>query len=284
MDNRQRIGLKRRAGFTLVELLVVIGIIALLIAILVPVISKAVERARRVSCLSNLRQCHIEFTQYALDSGGYVPLGCDYSDKGLSNMAWVLDANPSASHEPPSSNWYMSTWGLLFLQGQLKAPKVAYCPSEFLSTGTFNSLENPWPPGNWGQPGGPPTGLNGSFTYTGVSYAARPVIFMAGQKVLRGDMPRLANYSKKAMLADDTRLATLRQRHKDGINMTRGDGSGTWVPYKVYERNLLLYEGLQPTDAPGSNRYMLNDSTVGWVYHNTPLLPTQGVWIDLDRY
>ncbi len=57
----------RRRGFTLIELLVVIAIIAILAAILFPVFAKARDKARAITCTSNLRQMGLAFFQYTSD-------------------------------------------------------------------------------------------------------------------------------------------------------------------------------------------------------------------------
>jgi prepilin-type N-terminal cleavage/methylation domain-containing protein/prepilin-type processing-associated H-X9-DG protein len=62
-----------RRGFTLVELLVVIGIIAALIAILLPVLGAAQAAARKASCSSNLRQIATAAVAYVQDNRGYWP-------------------------------------------------------------------------------------------------------------------------------------------------------------------------------------------------------------------
>src|SRR5947209_16578789 len=67
---------RRQAGFTLIELLVVIAIIAILAAILFPVFAQAREKARQVTCLSNLRQVGMATQMYMQDHDETVPWSC----------------------------------------------------------------------------------------------------------------------------------------------------------------------------------------------------------------
>jgi prepilin-type N-terminal cleavage/methylation domain-containing protein/prepilin-type processing-associated H-X9-DG protein len=74
----RRIQAGRRAGFTLVELLVVIGIIALLISILLPSLNRAREAANVVKCLSNMRQLGVAMAAYSSENkGALVPGDCE---------------------------------------------------------------------------------------------------------------------------------------------------------------------------------------------------------------
>lgn len=96
-------GAKR--GFTLIELLVVIAIIAILAAILFPVFAKARENARRISCISNLKQLGLGLLQYTQDNdeilvanwGG--PDGWQASSPSKNRYKWMDSIFPYVKSE-----------------------------------------------------------------------------------------------------------------------------------------------------------------------------------------
>lgn len=118
--------MKRPGAFTLVELLVVIGIISTLIAMLLPAINKARKQAKLIACESNLRQIGMAVQMYANEWRGYWP---EYFLSGASEGMW-------------SSNiiWYQSGrsgaqvqdtfMGIGLTWPYLKSEKVYYCPND----------------------------------------------------------------------------------------------------------------------------------------------------------
>jgi prepilin-type N-terminal cleavage/methylation domain-containing protein/prepilin-type processing-associated H-X9-DG protein len=95
--------MSRRQAFTLVELLVVIGIIAVLVAVLLPTLGKARRQANRAFCLNNIRNMQIAQIQYANDNGGrLVRAGLAHGSAAANEeIAWINTlrryvGNPSA--------------------------------------------------------------------------------------------------------------------------------------------------------------------------------------------
>ena len=162
-----------RPGFTLVELLVVIGIIAVLVSLLLPALGKAREAANRAYCLSNLRQINTMLRMYGNLYKDAVPLGhsignatASYSQVDM-RLAYQIARSVNAMGYPdgdtvsaanPKGVRYQG-FGMVFPAGIMKHDsaddgisqntqgRIFYCPSQ---TNQFHSFDvqgfNEWPP------------------------------------------------------------------------------------------------------------------------------------------
>lgn len=96
-----------RRGFTLVELLVVIGIIAVLIGVLLPVLSRVQARGRDLKCQANIRQLLIALRGYAEESRGVFPYGVHWTRtrKPLPEAQSASDVSEAGGNQGNFTSW-----------------------------------------------------------------------------------------------------------------------------------------------------------------------------------
>jgi prepilin-type N-terminal cleavage/methylation domain-containing protein len=111
-------------GFTLVELLVVIGIISVLIAMLLPALNKAREAAQKISCASQLRQLVLGMTMYANDNKGDVPRGMIYNDAEPAGRDSTWQGNIVYRQDFYALGRYLGG------NGSIGSGRVLWCPSD----------------------------------------------------------------------------------------------------------------------------------------------------------
>jgi len=207
-----------RRRFTLLELLVVVGIIGLLAALLLPALARARERSRAIKCLGNVKQIGVVFAMYTDDYDDYFP---------------------------PHDEWWTAISYLV------RTRKLFDCPS--VKDTTFDTFVVDAPPGTatkslqYGLNEFPRDGTPATYGATATGPAPGNEAFasrcrhMMGSMIILGDSAgHPSDHNHASWITDDSDHLgkhAASSRHSNGANLLFLDGSARWYPGSVINSN-----------------------------------------------
>lgn len=266
-------------GFTLIELLVVIAIIAILSAILLPVLAAAKEKALRLTCTNNLRQWGVALTMYLDDSRIFsfakipngtpgAPAGYNEDDPswsaletfhaaGQGNYVWY-NVLPSYAGGQPLWQIALAGGSTNFINAKkiFDCPTAGELPSDFASTPDRIVF-------NYGMNYKGATGLTGigygtNFTASMVLHPSA-FVFLSDARAHASETPFYGSNPANEVGCSHCWAAQISSRHRAGANINFADGHVTYFKYSYICSPL--------GTSPGDGR----EPDINWTYNGVPV-------------
>jgi prepilin-type N-terminal cleavage/methylation domain-containing protein/prepilin-type processing-associated H-X9-DG protein len=253
-----KLSCKNGNAFTLIELLVVIAIIAILAALLLPALASAKERAKRISCVNNLRQIALSINVYCSDADDFMPplKWRDANPQYPYELLRLTSGNSSTPTYDPAGGPY--NLGVLWSTKIVSDGKIFYCPSNVKGDNlTYDdyTAKNIWPYG--ADASAPANSTNPGYVRSGYMYYPQSTTLLAANTAAGGQyLPIWPDYNspgavdpyktwicvplfkqskidqKKSMVVDVMYKGLAELSHKTGLNAAFGDGHVVWQDVK----------------------------------------------------
>lgn len=251
---------RKQAAFTLVELLVVIGIIAVLVGILLPTLAKVRQQALNTNCASNLRQIVTACHSYAADFKGFLPARFREG-----NQEYLQPLYTYFTQDVKASVLSRYGQGLLYERKYLTSHGVFYCPGgRSHPEHNIDSFPLPW--------------LSDKNINYRTSYSYNPhyahAVFGATATAKLTAYPRLAKFPRKKVLAMDLVRNRARISHFSGGERTPSWNLAFSDGHVVLVRSKVLLDTMQ---APGRVPDVGSDGS-------DPQATSNANWRDFDDY
>ena len=200
-----------RNRFTILELMIVITILLILAALLLPILNKAKEKGRRISCISNLRQLAMTQIDFSKDNDQKYVLGA--YDQWLVYSTTVYDTLTGTGYVQ---------FGPFWEQEYLTEKQVYWCPSFIDKTSKPGWLKRSlWPPGSFKVTHShyqmSPSDSDGNMIHWGAGYRGMPDVKLSE-----------LDAGKATMTDAFGQFNQVSSRHGDGISAAYVDGSVIW--------------------------------------------------------
>lgn len=227
-----RRGSLKPAGFTLIEMLVVIAVIGVLAGLLLPALSRAKARARQIQCVSRMKQWTLAFIQYPDEHEGMIPREGLAANGNVQWNNWVAVQKPTAAdvwYNALSSYMSVPSAASYFYEREVfyEPPSMFQCPSARVKPLSLVAIFSVAMNSQLIEPGDPSVQATGTVPWSSIVHPSDTPLFLDN---LLEDEPRVSPRQAWSDLGQPASMPTrfAGRRHLEGGNIGFADGSVRW--------------------------------------------------------